>query len=190
MTTDPYSFEAFQEREKQRRKKLVKGLLITAAVLTVLFAVYVILFSERPMPYNELGLSYRIENTPDGVSVVVFTVRDCPVYKTSKGGITADGWTDYSREIDYRDWTITLYASLWNKLFHTQKGEADLFQCFTTEGVQCVKMEGKWDFTRIIVGVPGENGKNLIFPQLVGRVLYKNPDGSTVLLRDFTEDAP
>ena len=102
MTTDPYSFEAFQEREKQRRKKLVKALLIAAAVLVLLMTVYAVLFAQTPLSYDELGLSSRIEQTPDGVSIVVFTISGPTDRIFAKGGMTSDGFVDYEHEIDYR----------------------------------------------------------------------------------------
>ena len=190
MTYDPFSFEAFQEREKQRRKKLVKALLIAAAVLVLLMTVYAVLFVQTPLSYDELGLSSRIEQTPDGVSIVVFTISGPTDRIFAKGGMTSDGFVDYEHEIDYRDWTFTFCASRWDKLFHPVEGTADVFQCFTTDGEQCERMEGKWHIGKGVVGVSGPNGEHLIFRLLVGRVFYKNSDGSTILLRDFTEDAP
>ena len=190
MTRDPYSFEAFQEREKQRRKKLVKGLLIAAAVLVLLIIIYAVLFVRTSLSCDELGLSSRIEQTPDGLSIVVFTISGPTTRIFAKGGMTSDGFVDYENEIDYRDWTFTFYASRWDKLFHPVEGTADVFQCFTTEGEQCEKMEGTWRIGKGVVGVSGPNGEHLIFRQRVGRVFYKNADGSTILLRDFTEDTP
>ena len=191
MSYDPYSFDAFQAKKKHLKKKLKIIILVVVAGLILIFIAWIVLFSKRPLSYDELFFSSRIEETSDGVCVVIFSVKEDTPYYTSKGGISGESYRlDFESSIDYRDWSFTLSASLWDKFFHTFEERHDMLQSFTVEGVQCEKMDGKWQFTRIVVGVPDENGKTLVFRQLVGRLFYKNPDGSTVLLWDFMGDEP
>lgn len=184
MMYDPYSFEAFQERERRHKVKIRRIMLIFLIAFVMVLILYIFLFSKKPLSYDELGMNARIEETSDGNSIVIFSTKeDTPMY-LYKGEIGSVSYLDYDTKIDYRDWTFTLYASLWDKIFHAYKDEHDILQSFTTDGVQCEKMEGKWNYTKIIVGVNSENGDSLIFRQLVRKIIYENPDGTTILLWD------
>lgn len=182
MSEDVYSFEAYQKRHEIKKKR-IKKLLFILALLTIIFTIiYFVFFAKYPLSYDEVGIDMWINEN----SIIVFSTQNASTEFTYHSTLKKDPYiVDLNQQKEYRDRTFHISASLWDRYF--KKGKYTMIQGFTTEGVACTYMDEEWNFDNIKVGYKNENGNSVVLQQLTGRLYYDNPDGTTVLLWDFTE---